>query len=208
MSLSDKNVGSSSLVHSPNWLPASEFNQLMDGIRAGSQDAAWELLERIGPHVHRVVSRMLVRELRSKFDSMDFVQAVWASFFVNRRQIASFARPEQLIGFLVGMARNKVIDEHRRRVRTEKWDVRRENSVETEITSIEESDVPTEPSASQFAIARECWRKLIDGQPELHRQIVVRKYMGDTHEEIAATLGINRRTVTRVLGSLLPRESA
>lgn len=196
------------MTESLYWSSPGEFDRLMDEVRNGSQDAAWELLERVGPHVHRVVHRMLNRELRSKFDSMDFVQAVWASFFVNRRQICSFARPEQLIGFLVAMARNKVVQEHRRRMQTVKYDVRREAAGANEIGSISETQIHPEPSPSQFAMARECWNQIVTGQPELHRQIVMRKYMGDTHEEIAEHLGINRRTITRILNQLVPFEQA
>lgn len=203
-----KNTENVNAPSSSDWSAPGEFERLIVAVREGSQEAAWDLLERVGPHVQRVVHRMLNRELRSKFDSMDFVQAVWASFFVNRRQIVTFTRPEQLIGFLVGMARHKVITEHRRRILTEKYDVRREKTNAMDTATVEETQVHPAPSPSQFAVARECWNRLIDGQPELHRQIVVRKYMGDSHDEIAATLGINRRTITRVLGRLLPRESA
>ena len=189
------------------WSTQFDFDRLMRDVRDGSQDAAWELLERIGPHVERVVHKLLNRELRSKFDSMDFVQAVWASFFVNRREITTFTHPEQLIRFLVLTARNKVICEHRRRMLTIKHDVRRDEMNISRITEVEEMQLPPEPSPSQFAIARECWNQMIDGQPELNRQVVMRKYMGDTIEEIATALRVNRRTVTRILGGLLPAKS-
>jgi len=186
----------------------AEFNRLIEEIRNGSQDAAWDLLERVGPHVQRVVRHMLNKELRSKFDSMDFVQAVWASFFVNRNQIVSFTRPEQLVRFLVSMARNKVISENRRRILTEKYDVRRERSADQLGEKNFEAPTPFGSSPSQFAMARECWQQLLQNQPELSRQILLRKYMGEKNEEIAEKLGINRKTVTRVLGQILPRESA
>jgi RNA polymerase sigma factor (sigma-70 family) len=191
-----------------DWSAPGEFERLIGEVREGSQDAAWDLLERVGPHVQRVVHKMLNRELRSKFDSVDFVQAVWASFFINRQKIAEFTEPSQLIRFLVGMARNKVISEHRRRILTEKYDVRRERPDAMANPAIEETQVYPAPSPSQFAIARECWHQLIDGQPEMYRQIVVRKYMGESHDEIAMALRINRRTITRILDRLLPKESA
>ncbi len=94
--------------------PEVSFQALMDEVRQGSQDAAWTLLETYGPHVHRVVRRMLSAELRSKFDSVDFVQSVWLSFFANRSQVCDFAQPEQLVAYLAAMARNKVVTEVRR----------------------------------------------------------------------------------------------
>jgi RNA polymerase sigma factor (sigma-70 family) len=184
--------------------PVGEFERLMDAVRSGSQDAAWELLERVGPHVLRVVRRMLSQEMRSKFDSTDFVQAVWASFFVNRQQISGFTRPEQLISFLTSMARNKVVGEFRRRVLTTKFDVNRETSLTKEgCPGLAESRGQSSPS--EFAMARECWERLIDGQPEHYQRILMLKYMGESHDAIAESLGLNRKTVTRVLEKLLSK---
>ena len=62
----------------------------------------------------------------SKFDSMDFVQSVWLSFFKNRAAIADFQTASQLVAFLATAARNKVCTESRRRLYTQKHDIRRE----------------------------------------------------------------------------------
>jgi RNA polymerase sigma-70 factor (ECF subfamily) len=76
-----------------------DFRSLMEQLRQGSQDAAWELIEQYGPLVKRVVRRNLDHGLRSKFDSVDFVQAVWGSFFRNRTRLDKFAAPENLSPF-------------------------------------------------------------------------------------------------------------
>src|SRR5262245_26982587 len=91
-----------------------EFADLLRRVKAGSSDAAWELIDRYGSHVQRVVRRLLNRRLRPQFDSVDFVQAVWASFFNDPAQIHSFKSPDSIIGYLARMARNKVIEENRR----------------------------------------------------------------------------------------------
>lgn len=57
------------------------FASLMQRVREGSQDAAHELFQQYGPHILRIVRRKLHKTMRSKYDSSDFVQAVWASFF-------------------------------------------------------------------------------------------------------------------------------
>src|SRR6478736_4128141 len=59
----------------------SEFAALIEQVRAGSQEAAWTLVEKYGRDVQRFVRRTLHQRLRSKFDSLDFVQIVWGSFF-------------------------------------------------------------------------------------------------------------------------------
>ncbi|MCA9151905.1 MAG: hypothetical protein KDA92_21530, partial [Planctomycetales bacterium] len=61
-------------------LPADEltFSHLLEQVRQGSDEAAWDLVETYGPHVLRTIRRTLSREIRGKFDSDDFAQAVWA----------------------------------------------------------------------------------------------------------------------------------
>ena len=61
----------------------TSFAFLMEQLRLGDQDAAWTIIEIYGPHIKRVVRRDMHDKLRSKYDSADFVQAVWASFSGN-----------------------------------------------------------------------------------------------------------------------------
>jgi RNA polymerase sigma factor (sigma-70 family) len=184
---------------------SDEFAELMRLVQNGSQDAAWTLIERIGPHIRRVVERNFPSRLRSKFDTTDFVQAVWASFFYKRDEIASFDRPERLVAYLVGVARHKLIDESRA-ANAAKRDTRREvELVEDEVASPTAARHGATPS--EFAMARERWENLLAGQPALYQQIVFLKYRGNSNEAIAIELGINRRTVSRVLARLLENTS-
>src|SRR5262245_24000760 len=86
---------------------ASEFRDLIRRIQGGERAAVDELLQRYGKHVLRAVRRKLHPRIRSKFDSLDFVQDVWASFFIQEAHRCNFDRPEALIQFLENMARNK-----------------------------------------------------------------------------------------------------
>src|SRR4051812_35813356 len=92
-----------------------ELRGFLARIRAGDEDAARELLGRYEAKVRLVVRRQLPRLLRSRFDSQDFLQSVWGSFFRRMRAgQAELDAPEKLIAFLARAARNKVIDEYRR----------------------------------------------------------------------------------------------
>jgi len=62
------------------------FSLLLEQARAGSDSAARELIERFGPFILRVIRNRLDPRLRSIFDSADFSQAVWASFFAMPAQ--------------------------------------------------------------------------------------------------------------------------
>lgn len=177
------------------------FEELFERVRQGDEDAAWDLVEMYGPHVMRAVRRTLSRELRAKFDSDDFAQAVWASFFAAVGEISDVNEPGQLVGLLSAMARNKVVDEIRRRVDTQKYSVRREEPL-WKPDATEEGFASREPRPSQVAIARERWTRMIESQPEHYRAVMRLRLMGKTQRSIAAHLGLSEKTVQRVMEQL------
>ena len=89
------------------------FKMLMDAMAEGSEEAAWQLTELYTPHIMRAVRSSLPKRIRSKVDSQDFVQSVWASILLKRGRLAQFHKPEQFIGYLAAMAKNKVVDKYR-----------------------------------------------------------------------------------------------
>src|SRR6478609_8965810 len=95
--------------------PESDIPQFLRRIASGDQDAARELLARYEAEVRMVVRRQLPRLLRSRFDSLDFLQSVGGSFFVRVRTAPTeFEDSRHLVAFLARAAKNKVIDEYRR----------------------------------------------------------------------------------------------
>jgi RNA polymerase sigma-70 factor (ECF subfamily) len=180
------------------------FTRLMEQIRAGSQDAARELVEQYGPHILRVVRRKLSQRLRTKFDSDDFVQAVWASFFAVGPSHYNFDRPEALIAFLVSLARNKVIDELRQRFQTEKHDINRERSLDGSAAFAAEAMPALQPTPSQIASAKEIWERLLDRVPPTHQRILALLQEGHTVQEVAVGLGVHPRTVYRLIQRAAP----
>src|SRR2546425_10436683 len=93
----------------------SELSDFLARIRAGDESAARELLTRYEAQVRLVVRRQLPRLLRSRFDSLDFLQSVWGSFFRRvRTGPAEFEDARHLVAFLAPAAKNKGIDEYRR----------------------------------------------------------------------------------------------
>ncbi len=174
-----------------------DFAVLMRGLREGSEDAARQLYSRYGHHVRRVVRRKLNPRIRSKYDSDDFTQAVWASFFACSRD---FQAPEALIAFLATVARHKVIEAFRQRMQTLRFGVQREQSLENTPPGAEPA--AADPTASQLAAADERWQQMLDGRPTLHQRILGLLREGHTHEEIARRLKISERTVRRLVRRL------
>ena len=180
-------------------LPA--FGELLERARQGSDEAAWDLVEAYGPYVMRAIRRTLSREIRGKFDSEDFAQAVWASFFGSPEQYDGVTEPQQLVGLLAKMARNKVIDEMRKRFQTQKYAIRREQPL-SDLADAPRHLRSRDPTPSQFAIARERWVQLLHAQSDRDRQIIRFKLMGKTHRSIAQQVGVSEKTVKRVLDRL------
>ena len=178
-----------------------KFRKLMDEVQSGSEDAAVRALELYGNHIYRAVRQKLNRALRPRFDSQDFVQAVWASFFRHRSQVVKFENSDELIAFLTRVAGNKVIDECRHRLQTQKANVNRECSINDDFPQCA-VPIAREPAASQVAIANERWERLIEGLPARYRRILELRAQGETQKRIAELLDIDERTVRRVLHRL------
>jgi RNA polymerase sigma factor (sigma-70 family) len=180
-----------------------EFGTLMQRVREGSQDAARELSERYGPHILRIVRKKLASRLRSMFDSDDFAQAVWVSFFADLTKGKHFDRPEALAAFLARLAQNKVLEVLRRCFYTQKHNVNRERSLDNSV-SPQGTDLPArQPTPSQLAAAREQWDRLLATQPEHGQRILVLLAEGHTHQEIAQMLQLNEKTVRRLVSRLI-----
>jgi RNA polymerase sigma-70 factor (ECF subfamily) len=179
----------------------SDFQQAIERVCSGSQEAVWELIETYGPHIKRVVRRRLHQRLRSKFDSLDFVQMVWASFFADRDRIARIREPEELIRYLAAMARNKVVEESRRRMKYQKHNVNRERPLVPNDVGDSKSHHRQE-TPSQIAIAKERMSHMLRNQSQRNRRIVEMRMNGATYVEISKTLGIHERTARHVIENL------
>lgn len=183
-----------------------EFADLMRRVQAGRDDAAArELLERYEADILRVVRRRLAPKLRSKFDSTDFVQAVWASFFANPPPAQALDRPEALGAYLQKLAQHKVIDAVRQRLQAQKYNVNRENSLDGSAAYQAAGLTAQQPTPSQVAMAREEWDRLLEGQPARYRQILLLRRQGHSHREIAHKLGLDETTIRRAIRNLAPR---
>lgn len=180
-----------------------DFQGLMGRVRDGSEDAAKELVARYGDHIVRVVRRRLNRRLRSKFDSADFQQDVWASFFANPTE--TFTGPEALAAFLARLARNKVLMAVRQRCRLQKYNVDRENSLQGSAACQADDLTSRDPTPSQIVAAHEKWDQILQGQPQRYRRILTLLRQGHTHEQIARALGVQEKTIQRLVRRLLPR---
>jgi RNA polymerase sigma-70 factor (ECF subfamily) len=184
--------------------PDDDLGGFLKRIHAGDEGAARELLQRYEAEVRLVVRRQLPRLLRSRFDSLDFLQSVWGSFFRRMRDTPTeFEDSRHLVAFLARAAKNKVIDEYRRAA-SRKQDMHREEPLWVDGRRPKEVPDPTD-SPSEVAQAREVFGRLRDFLPEERRSILEMKAQGLSSRDIGERLGISERTVQRVLEDLRRR---
>ena len=128
------------------------FIDLMARAKSGDPAAIRVFLSRFEWEVQMMVRARLPKKLRTRFDSMDFTQAVWQSFSriceTNRRisRMSSIS-----VRSSAGVVRNKVQEQHRRLTRTEKCDLGREERlyIRRGDRDVPREVVSPEPSPSQ-----------------------------------------------------------
>ena len=113
---------------------------LLDRLNQGDVAAAEKLFLIYEPYLRLLVRRRLGTHLRSKFDSIDIVQSVWADLLAGfRANDWQFADPTHLQAFLVKVTRNRFIDRLRHH--------RRALSHEQSLASAPVESLPATPQA-------------------------------------------------------------
>ena len=143
---------------------------------------------------------MLNPRLRPKFDSVDFVQLAWQSFFRMRDDLDRFQTPQHFVTYLTGLACNKVRMEVRERT-THKHDLQREIPLNPSFGGMRDKIGP-EPEPVELAIARERWDHLVKDQPAHYRRIIKLKLQGHSCADVGRIVGLDAQTVRRFLQRL------
>src|SRR3954469_14918361 len=104
--------------------PIDSLDKLLDELTAGSDGAPGRAFAAYEPYLRKVVRRLLPRDLRPKFDSIDVVQSIYCNVFAAFRAGGMrFTTVPQLRAFLVTATRNRFIDrvrQHRTAARLER----------------------------------------------------------------------------------------
>jgi len=180
----------------------NELTQRMALVKQGDEAAVRDLLSLFENEVRMVVRGRLPRVLRTQFDSMDFVQAVWKSVLTkDGPDLGRFGNARHFFAFLAGVARNKVYEEHRRRTQTAKYNVGRQESLYVRRGNREVvRDLPSgDPSPSQPVHVRDRLEQLLEGRSELERRVIKLRLEGLNFAEIGERLGLQEWAVRRAI---------
>jgi RNA polymerase sigma-70 factor (ECF subfamily) len=184
---------------------------LVERVKAGDADAISDFVRRFESEVRAMVRGRLPQALRSQFDSMDFVQAIWESVLIKDGQdMAQFTNEQHVRAFLAGVARNKVYAEHRKRTRTRRYNLKREEPLYVRRGNREqprELQSP-DPTPSQDAQVRDRYAQIVAGRSAKEVEVIELRRQGLTFDEIAERTGIGERSVRRIIDSIRERMEA
>ena len=176
------------------------FADFVRRVRAGEPAAAVELVRRYEPAMRRAVRIHLeAAGLRRLYDSQDVCQSVFGSFFV-RAALGQYDldRPQQLLGLLTAIARNKSID-HARKLAPE----RRGHDHRT---LPEGDEVPAaDPSPSQAVALDELVRKFRERLTPAERRLADDRAAGRGWDELAAELREGPEALRKQLARAIDR---
>lgn len=187
---------------------ADQLDELIQRLNDGDVAAAERAFLAYEPYLRMAVRRQLNGPLRSKLDSMDIVQSVWADVLLRFRDAGwRFADRSHLQAFLVKVARNRLIDRRREHHRA--------LAHERPLDDVSPNDLlhTGQPRPSEVAQEHELWNRIIEGCPPAHREILSLKRQGLRLNEIAARTGFHEGSVRRILYDLarrlaIPRRTA
>ena len=189
-------------------MDSDELEALMSRVRNGEDEAIGVLFGEFQREIQLFVRHRLPRQLRTRYDSMDFVQAVYQSIVVDwRNQPPSrFTSPDQIKDYLKGTAHNKVLEIFRRETQTQRYAATREVSMLVRGSADEPERIieptSTDPTPSQHVQAEDILNNLTRGKDPIYLKIALLRREGRTYEEIAAIVGLSERSVKRKLDEL------
>ncbi len=173
------------------------LDELIERLNKGDVKAAERAFLAYEPYLRMAVRRRLNGPLRSKLDSMDIVQSVWADVLSGIGESGwRFADRSHFRAFLVKVARNRLIDRRRQHHRA----IEKERT----IAGMDPEELPRahEPRPSEIAQGNELWKEILEQCTPAHREILILKRQGLLLTEIAARTGLHEGSIRRILYDL------
>lgn len=184
-----------------------EWNELIEGIRAGDDDACWRFWNEYGPMIQRLAERNLGAGLQQRLDPEDVVQSACRTFF-RRAQGGEFELPDAraLWTLLCTITLNKVRQSKRFHLAQKRGANR-----EQQIAAGKDDDAPDlqiaagGPTPEEQVAFTEQLEQVVASLDEDERRVLDMKLQQLTNLEIKEELGRSERTVGRILQRIRDR---
>lgn len=181
------------------WPIDEKTEQLLDGVREGKDAAADRLLERHRDPLRRMIELRLDRKIQQRVDASDIVQEVMIE--ANRRLEKYLADPVMPFHlWLRQMAKDRIIDAHRRHRQSGKRSVDRENAavapaaLDRSTMELAAQLCDNEMTPAAAATMRELQKRFQDAIEQLDeadREIVIMRHFEQlSNQDVAAALGL------------------
>jgi RNA polymerase sigma-70 factor (ECF subfamily) len=176
------------------------LDELIDRLNKGDVSAAERAFLAYEPYLRMAVRRRMSGQMRTKLDSVDIVQSVWADVLSGLGDAGwRFTDRSHFRAFLVKVACNRLIDRRRQYHRA----IDKERSL-AELT-VEDLPKAAEPRPSEIAQGNELWAKMLEQCTPAHREILILKRQGLLLTEIAERTGFHEGSIRRILYDLARR---
>jgi RNA polymerase sigma-70 factor (ECF subfamily) len=166
----------------------------IERLNAGDVAAVERLFVAYEPYLRIAVRRRLGRRLRTKIDSGDVVQSVFADVLVGvRDQGWVFEGPDQLLALLRRIAWRRLADRYQKH--------RKALDCEQPLEALDPKALPdsSRPGPSAEARGHEFWERIVAACPPAHREVVRLRKEGLRLGEIAARTGLHEGSVRRII---------
>ncbi len=182
------------------WPIDEKTEQLLDGIREGKDGAADRLLERHRDPLRRMIELRMDQKIKQRVDASDIVQEVMIE--ANRRLQKYLENPIMPFHLWIRqMARDRIIDAHRRHRGSEKRSVDREkamvapgamdrSTIELAAQLCDAEMTPAE--AATMKELQQRFQNAIEELDENDREIVIMRHVEQlTNQDVASALGLS-----------------
>lgn len=181
-------------------LSEGQLQALVEGLNRGEEQAIRRAYQAYQPFLRMVIRRRLSSPSRTRLDSLDIVQSVWADLLPGFRRAGwKFPNAMHLRAFLARVTRNRLVDRQRRHALS----LDREQAIAH--GDLQGLPAPGNEQASQLVQAGDLWDRIVASCPPSYREILLLKREGLTSAEIAARVGFHEASVRRVLCDLARR---
>src|SRR5262249_51154873 len=175
-------------------MTADPLDTLLENLCSGDVDAAERVFVAYEPILRKVVRRRLPAQLRTKFDSLDIVQSVWADLLRGFREAGGrSASAAHWRAFLIKVPRNRFIDRCRQHLAA----VHHEQPLTGSV--LEQLPPAPQPQPSEIAQANDLWEQMLIHCPPAHRNLLSLRRQGLSVAEIAARSGLHADSIRRIL---------
>ena len=189
-------------------MSADPLDELIERLNKGDMSAAERAFVAYEPYLRMAVRRRLSGALRTKLDSMDIVQSVWADVLSGSWRCGLAIRRPVPLSRLPGEGGAQPVDRSPPPASS-----RDREGAAAGRDGAEEMPKAHDPRPSEIAQGNELWKRMLEQCSPAHREILVLKRQGLLLTEIAARTGLHEGSIRRILYDLarrlaMPRRTA